>query len=85
MIRRARGQPERGNETVRADRCANAAEAYRTRAVGKPLFALTAYCTIYTILYRRFAEEDVAVAEAYGVDIAQIAVARSRGVPGCVR
>ena len=51
----------------------------------KFLFALTAYCTICTLLYSRFTEEDVAVAETYGTDITEIVVARTRGVSGCAR
>jgi hypothetical protein len=41
----------------------------------KYLFALIAYCVVCALMHSRLAEEDVAVAGAYGVDMTQIAVA----------
>jgi hypothetical protein len=56
---------------MRERRCA----ARRPKRCRTLLFASTAYCVIWTRLYSRLAEEDVAVAGARGVDTTQFVVA----------
>jgi hypothetical protein len=45
------------------------------------LFTIVVYCVICTVLYRRLAAEEVAVAGTEGVDITQIAVAATAMSP----